>query len=141
MHIQQLSVFLENTTGRLTEFTGVLKKNNIGIKAMQITESSDFGILRCLVADPEETKKILSENGFNATITNVLAVGAENKSGGLHDILEVLTSNGIAVEYTYSVIESEQGMAVIVIKVAEVTKAAAILSEAGVKMYKTKDLV
>ncbi|MDD5986204.1 MAG: hypothetical protein PUC26_00065 [Eubacteriales bacterium] len=140
MYIKQISVFLENTTGRLTDFTAVLKKNNVDIRAMYVADTTDFGILRVLVDDPEGTKKILSENGFNATVTDVIAVEVEDRPGGLHDVLEELTSRNIGVEYIYSTLQLKNGKVVLVLKVRDLVKAQSILSEAGVRMFATEDL-
>lgn len=141
MAIKQLSVFLENTTGRLTDFTKVLKDNGIDMKALFLTETTDFGIIRCLVEDPEKVREVLSKNNFNATITDVLAVETEDVPGGLHRILEELTQRNIPVEYTYSAVQSKEGKAILIIKVKELVKAKAIFKEAGIKMYGMKDLL
>ena len=82
------------------------------IKAMYVAETIDFGILRVLVTDLEKTKEILSESGFNAVITDVLAVEVDNVAGSLHKILEKLTSQNIAVEYIYSALQLKKDKAI-----------------------------
>lgn len=140
MYIKQISVFLENTTGRLTDFTSVLASNKIDIRAMYVADTTDFGILRVLVDDPESTKKVLSENGFNATITDVIAVEVDDRPGGLHSVLLELTSRNIGVEYIYSALQLKNGEIVLVLKVKDGIKAQAVLKEAGVRMFRTEDL-
>ncbi|MGI6722617.1 MAG: hypothetical protein ACOX4I_08855 [Anaerovoracaceae bacterium] len=141
MYIKQISVFVENTTGRLAEFTKVLKDNNIDMKALCIADTTDFGILRCLVEKPEETAQILKENGFTASITEVLAVEMKDIPGGLNSILEVLSAKGIGVDYVYSIIRSRENHAVIIIKVEDPGEAIDALTAAGIQLYCQKDLI
>lgn len=141
MYIKQISVFVENSTGRLSNFTKVLADNGVDMKALCIADTVDFGILRCIVDDPEKATKILNENGFTASITEVLAVEMKDIPGGLHSVLEVLSSKGIGVDYVYSIIRSREGHAVIVIKVAKPKEAGEVLKEAGIKLYCQHDLL
>ena len=106
MLIKQMSVFVENTTGRLAELTRVLGNDGIDIKASCIADTVDFGILRCIVDDPEEATKVLKENGFTASITEVIAVELEDRPGGFADVLEILAKEQIGVDYIYSTIRS-----------------------------------
>ncbi|MGI6257461.1 MAG: hypothetical protein ACOYJU_05280 [Anaerovoracaceae bacterium] len=141
MYIKQISVFVENSTGRLSNFTKVLADNGVDMKALCIADTVDFGILRCIVDDPEKATKILNENGFTASITEVLAVEMKDIPGGLHSVLEVISSKGIGVDYVYSIIRSREGHAVIVIKVAKPKEAGEVLKEAGIKLYCQHDLL
>jgi len=141
MYIKQISVFVENTTGKLLKFTKVLKENNIDMKALCIADTVDFGILRCIVDDPEKATKVLHENGFTASITEVLAVEMKDIPGGLHKILEVLSKKDINVEYVYSIIRSREDHAVIIIKVEDPKAASNVLELAEITMYCQKDLV
>ena len=115
MIVKQVSVFVENTVGRLAELTKILTDNDIDLKASTIAETVDFGILRCIVEDPEKTVKILTENGFSASISEVTGVSLEDKPGGLHKVLAALAEAGIAVNYIYSTIKSAEGKAIIMI--------------------------
>ena len=98
MLMKQMSVFVENTTGRLSDLTGVLAENNIDIIACTIADTVDFGILRCIVEDPEKATEILKEHGFTASITEVIAVSVEDKPGGLDKILKAFAAAGIGIE-------------------------------------------
>lgn len=140
MYIKQISVFVENSTGRLSSFTKVLADNNIDMKALCIADTVDFGILRCIVDDPEKATAILNDSGFTASITEVLAVEMKDIPGGLHSVLEVLSAKGIGVDYVYSIIRSREDHAVIVIKVAKPEEAGKILKEAGIKLYCQEEL-
>lgn len=140
MLIKQMSVFVENTTGRLAELTRVLANDGIDIKASCIADTVDFGILRCIVDDPEEATKVLKENGFTASITEVIAVELEDRPGGFADVLEILAKEQIGVDYIYSTIRSKEGAAIIVLKVEDPKKAIDILLAHDVKLYKMEEI-
>ena len=127
MLMKQMSVFVENTTGRLSDLTGVLAENNIDIIACTIADTVDFGILRCIVEDPEKATEILKEHGFTASITEVIAVSVEDKPGGLDKILKAFAATGIGIDYIYSTIRAVTGEATIIMKVEEPKKALEIL--------------
>lgn len=140
MFIKQVSVFVENETGKLAEITRLLADNNIDLKAACIAESVDFGILRCIVADPEEAVALLKSNGYAANVTDVIAVELKDRPGGFAEVLEILSKEGIGVGYVYSIIHSEEGGAMVVLKVAEPGKVIDILLANGVKLYKASEL-
>ena len=129
MIVKQVSVFVENTVGRLADLTKILTDNNIDLKASTIAETVDFGILRCIVEEPEKTVKILVENGFSASISEVTGVSLEDKPGGLHKVLAVLAEAGIAVNYIYSTIKS-----IIMMKTSDAAKAEEVLKASGVEL-------
>lgn len=130
MLVKQMSVFVENTTGRLADLTGVLAENNIDIIACTIADTVDFGILRCIVEEPEKATEILKKHGFTASITEVVSVSLEDKPGGLDKVLRKLAAEDISVNYIYSTIRSEEGKAIIIMKVEDPKKAMDILEEA-----------
>ncbi|MBP3384413.1 MAG: ACT domain-containing protein [Firmicutes bacterium] len=140
MFIKQVSVFLENTKGRLAEITRLLADNNVDLKAMSIAETADFGILRVIVEDPENAVAILKGKGFIASITDVVAVELNDRPGGFADVLEILAKEGINVNYVYSTIHSKKDTAMIVLKVEEPGKVIDILGANGVKLYKATEL-
>ncbi|MCI9595837.1 MAG: acetolactate synthase [Firmicutes bacterium] len=140
MLIKQMSVFVENTTGRLAELTRVLANDGIDIKASCIADTVDFGILRCIVDDPEEATKVLKSNGFTASITEVIAVELADRPGGFADVLEVLAAEKIGVDYIYSTIRSKEGTAVIVLKVEDPQQAIDVLQKHDIKLYEFKEL-
>lgn len=140
MLIKQMSVFVENTTGRLAELTRILAEHGIDIKASTIADTVDFGILRCIVPNPEAATEILKEAGFTASITEVIAVTLEDRPGGLHKVLQILADNDIGVDYIYSTIKSKEDEAVVMIKVEDPKKAMNILTSNGVKLYNMSEL-
>ena len=140
MLIKQMSVFVENTTGRLAQLTRVLGNDGIDIKASCIADTVDFGILRCIVDDPEEATRVLKEHGFTASITEVIAVELEDRPGGFADVLEILAKENIGVNYIYSTIRSKEGAAIIVLKVEDPQKAIDVLLSNNVKLYTAHEL-
>jgi hypothetical protein len=102
MIIKQLSVFLENKTGRLTEMTKILSEQNINISAFSMAETADYGIIRCIVTKPEEAIKVLKENRFSVNMTDVVCLTVPHEPGGLYKALKILSENNVAVEYMYA---------------------------------------
>ena len=109
----QLSVFLENKTGRLNDVAKVLADANINMTAFSVADNSDFGILRVLVSDPEKARQVLKEKGFAVKLTNVLALHIGNSAGTLSGILEKLAEGEVYIEYMYAFSEGEQASVVI----------------------------
>ena len=135
-----MSVFVENTTGRLADLTRILADNDIDIKASTIADTVDFGILRCIVPDPEAATEILKAAGFTASITEVVAVSLEDKPGGLHRVLKILSDAEVGVDYIYSTIKPQNDEAVIMIKVAEPDRAVEVLTANGVKLFSMDEI-
>lgn len=141
MKITQLSVFLENRKGRLYEVCSLLGKNHINIRALTIAESPEFGILRIVVNKPEEAKKILKENNFVANITEIVAVEINDTPGGLADILKILNSNDINIEYMYGFVEKSRDKALMVFRFEDPDKAIEVLNKNKIKIIGSKDIV
>ena len=140
MLMKQMSVFVENTTGRLSDLTGVLAENNIDIIACTIADTVDFGILRCIVEDPEKATEILKEHGFTASITEVIAVSVEDKPGGLARVLDLMAAEGIGVDYMYSFIRGHKGTGLMLFKFADNDRALKTLSDNGIPILCQKDI-
>lgn len=102
MLLKQVSVFLENRSGRLTEVTGALAEHHVNIAAQCVAETSDFGILRMLVSDAELALRVLRERGFSVQLTDVLCLTTPNTPGALHNALQVLSGAGIGIDYMYA---------------------------------------
>ena len=101
MFVKQLSVFIENREGRLEQVTDVLKTQNINILSLSMADTTEYGMLRMVVSNPEVAKKALREEGFSAMLTDVLAVKLEDKVGELHKMTHILCSQGLNIEYMY----------------------------------------
>jgi hypothetical protein len=134
MEVAQVSVFLENRTGGLADVVDVLAKNAIDIHAVTLADMSDFGILRIIVDDAEQAKKVLKSAGFTAEKTRVVAVEVPDRPGGLADMLAALRRKEINVEYMYSASVKRGESAVVVVRVDEIPKAVGALRDAGVKV-------
>lgn len=100
--LKQITVFLENKVGRLEDVTGCLAENNINIHALSIADTTDFGILRIIVANPGKTAKILRDNSFMVKTADVIAIPIGHKPGSLHKILMKLKELDISIEYMYA---------------------------------------
>jgi len=127
MKVEQISVFLENKSGRLAEVAGILRDGNINIRALYLADASDFGILRFIVNDTKKAKEILKENNFTVKRTEVIAVEVPDVPGGLAGILDVLKNEDINVEYMYAFVERSSENAVIIFKFDEIDKAISTL--------------
>ena len=133
MFLNQLSVFLENREGRLDQVLEILKSNHINIISLSLADTSDYGMLRMVVANPEAAKKALKDAGFSAMLTPVLGMKLAHKEGQLQAALSVMSKEGINVEYMYALATSGDD-AVIVIKTTDLEKAAAVLEANNVKI-------
>lgn len=132
MRVEQISIFLENKAGRLAEVTSILSDAGVNIRALSVADTSDFGVLRLIVDDNPKAISILKENGFSVGTTNVLAVEVEDKPGGLNRILEILTREGINVEYMYSLVTQRNGNAVLIFRFDKIDDALKLLEENGI---------
>jgi len=139
MFIKQLSVFIENREGRLEEVLDVLKQNNVNIVSLSLADTSDYGLLRLLVTNPEVGKKALSENGFSAMLTDVLGVKLCHRVGYLQELLEVICQNNINIEYMYA-LSTGTDDASIVIKTSDLAKAAEVLKRTEVELVTQEEI-
>ena len=138
MRAKQLSIFLENKSGRLTEVTEALGKSGVNLTAMSIADNSDFGILRCLVSDPEKAYKVLKEEHFAVKITDVIGFTCPNTSGSLAVVLKYLSDRGVFIEYMYSFANGD--VANIVIRPTDLESCEKILEEKKVDLMADSDL-
>lgn len=131
---KQVSVFLENKSGRLAEVCQTLGESGINIRALCIADTSDFGILRLIVSDPEKTVEVLQTAGFSVGSTGVLALRIPDKPGGLGMVLARMEAAGINVEYMYAFFMTFENEAVVMFKVDDAVLDATVdaLNEAGV---------
>jgi len=131
MKVEQISIFLENKPGGLEEATRILKDAGINIRTLSLADTTDFGILRLIVNDVETASRVLKEQGLRVSRTTVVAVEVPDRPGGLHSILEVLTKNGINVEYLYAFVERSGENAVIIFRLDTPDRAIDILKQNG----------
>lgn len=131
MKVEQISVFIENKSGRLAEITRLLGESGVNIRALSLADTSDFGILRLIVNDREKAKAVLKENGFTVRKTEVVAVEVPDRPGGLSLILLSLDREAINVEYMYAFFERCGENAVIIFRFDETDKAIKTLQASG----------
>lgn len=123
MKIKQISVFLENKSGRLARVTKVLGQHDINIRALSIADTTDFGILRLIVNNPDKAFQVLKEAGFTVSVTEVLAVEVTDRPGGLAEALTVLQEAEINIEYLYAFVQKATNAALVVFRVEQLDKA------------------
>ena len=107
--IQQLSIFVENKKGELSDITTLLALNNISISSINLSDASDFGILRLIVSDNEKAKSILDKKGFSSRLTNVFAVEISDHIGSFNSVIKALAKEDINIEYTYTLSNAQIG--------------------------------
>jgi len=126
MIVKQVSVFLENKSGRLNEVTKILGDAGLNMSAFTIADTSDFGILRLIVSDPDRAKEVLKKNKFAVQTTEVILVKTPNVPGGLAKMLNILNAEKVFIEYMYAFSNSED-TAVIVLRPTDLQKCIDIL--------------
>jgi len=140
MKIKQLSIFLENRKGRMKNALDVLEKGGVNIRALSIADTSDFGILRLIVPNPEETKKLLEDNNFIVKIGEVIAVRMADHPGGLGVILGILDDNNINLEYLYAFVEEKEEMAIVLLHPENIDAGIKALQNGGAKVISAKEI-
>jgi len=113
MIIQQLSIFLENKSGRLTDVLEVLGSENIRITALTVADTAEFGILRIIVSEPEKARDLLKRNAFTVNISEVISVSAPNEAKHYAKVLKILSDLNISVEYTYAFSVEERSIIIL----------------------------
>ncbi len=131
MLAKQISVFVENTKGRLAEITRILADNHVNITALSIADTTSFGILRVIVEDTDLTARVLKDAGLTVSVTDVLSLQIEDRPGGLAGALKILADNDIDVDYAYAFISKATDKANVVIRVEKDLEAEKLLKEAG----------
>lgn len=135
MTVNQISVFLENRPGTLTNMTALLAENGIDMRALTLAETNDFGIVRIIVDDVYKAATVLKDGGFVHKLTPVLAVLIPDEPGGLHRVLEVLTGAGVNVEYMYAFLGGgDVDHAYMIFRVQDTKAAGAALAAKGIKL-------
>jgi len=137
--VEQVSVFLENKSGRLAELARTLGEAGINMHALMVADTSEFGVVRIICDAPERAKALLDERGFGASITRVLAVEMPDRPGGLGDLLDALDAEGMNVEYAYCFVEPTGDAAVDVFRVDD-QRAEEVVSAAGFRVLAPAEL-
>ena len=140
MFIKQLSVFVENSQGRLQQIIDALGENRINIRALSLADTTEFGILRLIVDEDEKASAILKEKGVISKITEVIAVSIDDCAGGLAAVTRAISDAGISIEYTYAFLGRSEGKALLVIQTNDEKRAERVLREKGVTLVSEDDL-
>ncbi len=138
MIIPQLSVFLENKSGRLTEVLEALGEENIRITALSVADTAEFGLLRMIVSEPEKAKEILKKRNFTVNKSDVISVMAPNEAGHYARVLRILSDLQISVEYTYAFSTGDKS--IIILRCSDTEKAINALKSHEMELLKASDL-
>ncbi len=134
MRVNQLTVFLENKSGRLSDVTRALADNNVNIRALSIADTLDYGLLRLIVDDPKHASEVLAEGGFTVKQTEVLAVEVPDEPGGLAGIIDMLSAKNLNIEYMYAFVGTSGKNAIVVFRIDPVAEAISALQEGGARI-------
>lgn len=140
MLIKQISIFIENKSGRLAEITKLFGEKGVNILALSIADTTDFGILRLIVSNPELAESTIKEHGLTAKTTDVIGISIPHVAGGLAKALAVINDNGIGIEYMYAFATRSKDDAMVILRVADNFAAMKVLSEAGIKILSKDDI-
>lgn len=139
MTVKQLSVFVENRRGRLGEVLAVLKEHHVNILSMSLADTTEYGLLRLIVSDPEVGRVSLLDAGFSSMVTDVLIIKIPHRAGSLQEILETVAAREISIEYMYG-LSVGTADACVVMKTGDLELAMAVLSECGIGTLSTEEL-
>lgn len=139
--VKQLSVFIENSKGRLAHLTRLLGDAGVDLHSLSIADTTSFGILRAIVDDNEKALRVLRENGYTVNITELMAVAVQDIPGGLAQALEILNAEDIGVEYLYSFVRKPTQNALILFKVDDAKKAVAALESHHMQILSQDELI
>ncbi|MBO4509138.1 MAG: ACT domain-containing protein [Spirochaetaceae bacterium] len=132
MKIKQISIFLENTAGRIADVTKVLKDNGVNLRAIMIADTADFGILRIITDDSQKALEVLTNARYTTRTTDVLGVLIKDEVGALYNVMSLFQTNGINIEYLYASLEKTDNTAVVIFKVEDVEKGLKVIEDNGI---------
>ncbi len=139
MTAKQLSVFIENRKGRLGEVLNVLKRKDINILSLSLADTTEYGLLRLIVTNPELGKEELANSGFSAMLTEVLVIKLDHFAGSLQGLVKILSDNDVNLEYMYG-LSIDGDSATVVLKTSDLTKAEKILTDEGAVTLSTNEV-
>ena len=139
MFAKQLTVFIENRSGRLSEVLHVLKENKVNILSLSLADTTEFGLLRLIVDNAALGKEKLTENGFSSLLSDVSIIKIQHEVGSLQSLLKVIDDKGVNIEYMYG-LSIEYDEAYVVLKASDITKVDDILTANGVRTISCEEL-
>ncbi len=140
MYVKQISVFIENTPGRLADFTHLLGEHQIDLISLSIADTTTFGILRGIVKDYEKAVEIINQAGYTACLTDVLTIAVPDEPGSLAKVLQLLSEHGISIEYLYSFLRDGGKQAYIILRTEQIDKAYETLCKNGVRLLSQEEV-
>ena len=140
MKVKQISVFLENKKGRLWKALDTLAVHGINIRALSLADTSEFGILRLIVPDPDNALKILTENDFVVKIKEVVAVELSDKPGGLASVLKILSDSNINLEYLYAFVHEKKDKAILLLRTDDLDLLIKVLEKEGISLVSSEEV-
>jgi hypothetical protein len=140
MLVKQISVFLENKSGRLADVTKTLGSTGIDISALSIADTTDFGVLRLIVNDPEKAEMVLKNKGFAVSCTDVIAIAVADEPGGLAAALEILGKEQIGIEYMYAFVGKAENEALVILRVETPEEATEILEKNNIRVLTANEV-
>jgi hypothetical protein len=140
MKVEQITVFLENRSGRLADVAALLADAGVNIRATALADAADFGILRLIVNDTEKANQVLKERGFTVSKTHVVAVAVPDRPGGLAEILAAIRAARLNVEYMYAFVHRRDVDATILFRFDDIDRAVASLKAAGVRLLSGEEI-
>lgn len=140
MFIEQLSVFVENKKGRLAKITEKLAEASVDIRALSIADTTDYGILRLIVDNPEKALNTLKNDDITVTITKVIGMSIPDVPGAFAEAIRCLEDGDVQIEYAYAFITKEPGKAYVILRVNDREKAVSLLESSGVKIITQKEI-
>lgn len=140
MLMKQLSIFLENKKGTLADLTNILMEHKLDIRAMAVFDTSEFGILRIVVDDPDQALAVLHEEGYVAKMSKIIAIEPDDRPGSLNEIFQLLNQHNINIEYVYSFVMRRRELPYIVIKVDNQQEAVDLLLAAGIQVVNPEEI-
>lgn len=138
--VLQVSVFLQNERGRLAELCRTLGDGGFNMRVLMVADTAEYGVARILCDRPRAARSALEDAGFGASLAEVVAVEVPDRPGGLADVLELLGTRGVDVEYAYCFVEPRGDSAIDVFRVDEPAVARRALSDAGIRTMEAADL-
>jgi hypothetical protein len=140
MKVEQITIFLENQSGRLAEVASILAEAGVNIRGLSLADSADFGILRLIVNDTEKAQQVLKAQGFTMAKTEVVAVEVRDQPGYLARMLNTLKANQVNVEYMYAFVLKSAVNATIIFRFDDIDKAIQCLQQAGIKILQGEEI-
>ncbi len=141
MIIKQLSIFLENRSGRINEITSLLGAENINIRALTLADSSDFGVMRLIVDDLDKAITCLENNNISIGLTSVIAVEVPDRPGGLAEVMNKIENSGLNVKYMYSIPEKKHNNAIMIMRFDDAEETAERLKNEGLNILKQENVL